>query len=61
MPATRRAFWKKKLEGNRERDKRNRRKLRNLGWRMLTVWECQIKRDPEKVKLRIQAFLEGDA
>lgn len=41
-PTTRRAFWVRKLEGNKARDARNRRALRRLGWMALTVWECQI-------------------
>ena len=42
MPFTRREFWENKLNGNAERDKVNRTKLRALGWRMITVWECEI-------------------
>ena len=36
------AFWKEKLERNRLRDARNARKLRQLGWRVLTIWECSL-------------------
>lgn len=58
MPATRRAYWKKKLEGNRRRDAANRRRLRRLGWRVLTIWECQLRADRiEATSLRIRAFL----
>lgn len=42
-PATRLDFWLPKLEGNRARDRRQARHLRGLGWRVLTVWECQTK------------------
>lgn len=42
-PSTRPAFWKKKITGNRDRDKRNRRALKRLGWRVLTIWECALK------------------
>lgn len=42
-PATRQAFWKQKIEGNRARDARNLADLRADGWRILTVWECAIK------------------
>jgi DNA mismatch endonuclease (patch repair protein) len=42
IPATRSAFWREKFEGNRARDVRNVRKLRGLGWRVLTVWECSL-------------------
>lgn len=56
MPSTRTAFWRKKLEGNKTRDAANRRKLRRLGWDVLTIWECQI-RDPDKLKQRLVRFL----
>ena len=36
-------FWREKLRRNRERDSRSRSRLRNVGWRVLTVWECEIK------------------
>ena len=40
QPKSRLDFWAKKLFQNRERDLRNQRKLRSLGWRVLIVWEC---------------------
>ena len=43
LPATRPEFWKAKLEGNAERDGRNARALRALGWRVLVVWECAVR------------------
>jgi DNA mismatch endonuclease (patch repair protein) len=42
LPATRRDFWKLKLERNRARDRRVSRKLRAMGWRVVVVWECEI-------------------
>lgn len=38
-------FWEKKLYGNRERDKRNQKKLESMGWTVIIVWECQLKKD----------------
>lgn len=40
-PRTRTGFWRRKIDGNVARDKRTARKLRGLGWRVLTVWECE--------------------
>jgi len=48
LPATRRAWWKAKLHGNRERDKVSQRKLMELGWRVLIVWECAVKRAADR-------------
>lgn len=41
-PKSRITFWQQKFDGNVERDRRNVRALRALGWRVITVWECQI-------------------
>lgn len=43
IPATRQDFWLPKLAGNRERDERQVKELKRLGWRVLTVWECETK------------------
>ena len=40
-PKSRVAFWNDKFRSNIERDRRNSKALRKLGWRVLTVWECQ--------------------
>lgn len=42
MPKSNRAFWQAKLNGNRERDLRNLEKLRELGWRVIEVRECEL-------------------
>jgi DNA mismatch endonuclease (patch repair protein) len=39
-PASKKAFWKKKLAGNRKRDIENFESLKKLGWRILLIWEC---------------------
>lgn len=57
-PKTRKKFWQNKLEGNRDRDRRIRRTLRNQGWGVMTIWECQA-RTPEKLVDRIVDFLES--
>ena len=38
-------FWKKKLYRNKERDKHNQKLLEEMGWNIITVWECQLKKD----------------
>jgi len=44
IPGTRRAWWKKKLEENARRDSETVSELRNLGWRILIIWECEFRR-----------------
>jgi DNA mismatch endonuclease (patch repair protein) len=55
-PATNSEFWQTKREGNVARDKRNLRKLRTNGWKVLVIWECQI-RHIEKLTKNIHKFL----
>ena len=61
LPATRQQWWKKKLAGNRERDKNNIKKLVSEGWRVLVVWECCLKgnkKDPKAIE-KIRKWLHS--
>ncbi len=60
VPGTRTAFWETKLESNRKRDRRFRRKLRRQGWQVLVVWECQTKpAKADKLVKRLDQFLRA--
>lgn len=52
MPKTRTEFWRAKLNGNRERDKVNRAALRKAGWRVIEIWECEL-RDRERLTAKL--------
>jgi DNA mismatch endonuclease (patch repair protein) len=43
MPATNIDYWNRKLERNVARDAQNKAILENGGWRVLVVWECELK------------------
>lgn len=43
LPVTRRDFWKSKINRNIERDKDNLIKLEKLGWKVITIWQCELK------------------
>jgi len=43
LPGTRRAFWKEKIEKNRQRDETAARRLEDADWRRLTIWECALR------------------
>ena len=43
LPKSRLDFWGPKLESNALRDRRNKRALVRQGWKVLTVWECELK------------------
>jgi DNA mismatch endonuclease (patch repair protein) len=42
LPKSKLDFWKPKLEANKERDILHQQQLRDLGWRVLVVWECEM-------------------
>ena len=44
-PKTNAEFWRTKIENNRERDLRDYTFLESLGWRVIVVWECELKKD----------------
>ena len=45
MPKSNVDFWKKKLYRNKERDEENQKELEEMGWNVITVWECELKKD----------------
>lgn len=58
LPTSNRPYWETKIGRNIERDRRNQRRLRRLGWRVMTVWECQLK-DALFLDKRLRPFLSG--
>lgn len=59
MPKSRLEFWEPKLEGNRKRDEKNKRALAREGWKVLTIWECQL-RNAARVERLIRRFLDAE-
>jgi DNA mismatch endonuclease (patch repair protein) len=43
LPETNFEFWKTKIGGNVERDKRNITELENQGWNVIVIWQCEIR------------------
>ena len=57
-PQTNADFWNQKIDRNVIRDKSDVSLLESLGWRVLIVWECEIKKKNEAVLLsRVKEFL----
>lgn len=48
-PSTRQDFWRKKIEGNVARDRQVNRILASKGWKIMRIWEHEVKEQPEKV------------
>src|SRR6266704_5487438 len=42
IPKSKKSYWLPKLRGNKRRDRNNAARLRYRGWKILTVWECQL-------------------
>ncbi len=43
VPSSNVDYWAPKIVANRARDARKEQALRDLGWRVFTVWECELK------------------
>ncbi len=50
-------YWEQKIARNSERDALNQRKLRDLGWDHLVLWECELKNEIALAQ-RIRSFLD---
>ncbi len=55
-PKTRVQFWESKFQTNVDRDRRNVSDLESLGWKVLTVWQCELKK-LETLTERLNEFL----
>ncbi len=50
-PATNTEFWQKKFERNVQRDAEEQKQLMEAGWKVLVVWECELKKDQRDTTL----------
>ena len=60
LPRSNQEYWKPKIERNIQRDAENQQKLEADGWKVIVVWECELKKsivDPEHD--RIQRRVDG--
>jgi DNA mismatch endonuclease, patch repair protein len=56
LPKANADYWREKIARNRKRDRRHRRNLGQLGWSVLTLWECQL-RNQQQIAERLTRFL----
>lgn len=56
IPKSNRTYWIPKLNRNRARDRKNLQMLQAMGWKALTIWECEIG-DAAVIKKRVKSFL----
>lgn len=60
-PKTNLEYWLPKLERTKQRDELNQQKLKETGWDVLVIWECEIETSLDKVAKRINKFLNAPA
>ncbi len=58
LPKSNAEFWRQKLEKNVARDRRNIQTLKDLGWYVLIIWECELK-DTMTLQARLSDFFEN--
>lgn len=54
-------FWRDKLRANRQRDRRNFRKLRSLGWKVIRLWQHEVRRDLEACMACVETALRTES
>lgn len=47
VPKTRTAWWLEKIRKNKLNDQVNMEKLKQIGWKVIVIWECELKKDKE--------------
>jgi DNA mismatch endonuclease (patch repair protein) len=60
IPATHTETWQEKFEGNVARDRANEARLADIGWRVIVVWECELKKDSGRVLSSVNKALHGN-
>ncbi len=53
VPQTNTEYWVIKINRNIERDKRNTEELENIGWKVIVVWECEVKNNFDELIERL--------
>jgi DNA mismatch endonuclease, patch repair protein len=57
FPKSNQEFWREKFRKNKKRDSRKIKELESEGWRTMTIWECEIKKDIDKCVQKISEVL----
>lgn len=52
VPKTRTQWWLDKINRNREKDRESIAELKKLGWNIITIWECELKKDERENTLK---------
>jgi DNA mismatch endonuclease (patch repair protein) len=52
-PSSNQEYWEKKLKGNKQRDIQNIEKLQQQGWKVIIVWECELRKTVIDARLKM--------
>jgi DNA mismatch endonuclease, patch repair protein len=58
-PKSRIEYWQAKFDANVARDERNRQELDKAGWKILTLWQCELK-NPDELAVQLNEFLSEE-
>ena len=56
IPKTNREFWIEKIRRNKARDIEEQKRLAEMGWHCITVWECELKPSKREATLKSLAY-----
>lgn len=60
-PSSNTEYWTPKINRNVERDKQNHKKLIDMGWKVLIIWECELKKNVREDRLeRLIKEIKGE-
>lgn len=59
LPSTNKSFWYNKISKNIIRDKKNKKDLKKLGWKVITIWQCKLKNNSIREK-SLEALLNSE-
>ena len=57
IPENNREYWQRKFDRNRQRDKEEQKKLEDMGWHVIVVWECEISNKKKRTE-RLAALVK---
>ena len=57
LPKSHRSFWNQKFRNNVRRDKDKTLQLKRAGWKVLIVWECKLKKNPQQAVIGVKKLL----
>jgi DNA mismatch endonuclease (patch repair protein) len=61
IPKSNTEYWQRKIDGNRKRDRRVTKELRKTGYKVIRIWECEVRSNPGHCAKRISSIARREA